>query len=196
MLSVWWHCRFVAATYEDNKNYYCGIVLLLGGCESLHFYKQAALGQLSLLQKAADVVVKDPDTPEALRERLETVQSILQFAEQQLDLPVGDRYQRYVGLERDYVVWNVFMYRLAMNSVQWCYPLVGCAPYRGYFAQADATALAANYADKGFDTYVAGVSANQLWVGLTILCLAVSSITANLRWRVCCFMSWPTAKSG
>ena len=116
---------------------------LASGCESLHFYKQAALGQLSLLQKAADVdaVVKDPDTPEALRERLETVQSILQFAEQQLDLPVGDRYQRYVGLEHDYVVWNVFVAPpLAMNSVQWCYPLVGCAPYRGYFAQADATA--------------------------------------------------------
>ena len=135
---------------------------LASGCESLHFYKQAALGQLSLLQKAVDVdaVVKDPDTPEALRERLETVQSILQFAEQQLDLPVGDRYQRYVGLEHDYVVWNVFVAPpLAMNSVQWCYPLVGCAPYRGYFAQADAIALAANYADKGFDTYVAGVSA-------------------------------------
>ena len=135
---------------------------LAGGCESLRFYKQAALGQLSLLQQAEDVdaLVTDPSTPEGLRQRLETVQGILQFAEQQLDLPVGDRYQRYVGLEQDYVVWNVFVAPpLVMNSVQWCYPVVGCAPYRGYFDQADAVALAANYADRGFDTYVAGVSA-------------------------------------
>ena len=135
---------------------------LAGGCESLRFYKQAALGQLSLLQQAEDVdaLVTDPSTPEVLRQRLETVQGILQFAEQQLDLPVGDRYQRYVGLEQDYVVWNVFVAPpLVMNSVQWCYPVVGCAPYRGYFDQADAVALAANYANQGFDTYVAGVSA-------------------------------------
>ena len=135
---------------------------LAGGCESLRFYKQAALGQFSLLQQAEDVdaLVTDPSTPQGLRQRLETVQGILQFAEQQLDLPVGDRYQRYVGLEQDYVVWNVFVAPpLVMNSVQWCYPLVGCAPYRGYFDQADAVALAANYADRGFDTYVAGVSA-------------------------------------
>ena len=135
---------------------------LAGGCESLRFYKQAALGQLSLLQQAEDVdaLVTDPSTPEGLRQRLETVQGILQFAEQQLDLPVGDRYQRYVGLEQDFVVWSVFVAPpLVMNSVQWCYPLVGCAPYRGYFDQADAVALAANYADRGFDTYVAGVSA-------------------------------------
>jgi len=135
---------------------------LAGGCESLRFYKQAALGQLSLLQQAEDVdaLVTDPSTPQGLRQRLETVQGILQFAEQQLNLPVGDRYQRYVGLEQDYVVWNVFVAPpLVMNSVQWCYPIVGCAPYRGYFDQADAVALAANYANQGFDTYVAGVSA-------------------------------------
>ncbi|MDP7389670.1 MAG: aminopeptidase, partial [Pseudomonadales bacterium] len=115
-----------------------------------------------MLQQAEDVdaLVTDPSTPEGLRQRLETVQGILQFAEQQLDLPVGDRYQRYVGLEQDYVVWNVFVAPpLVMNSVQWCYPVVGCAPYRGYFDQADAVALAANYANQGFDTYVAGVSA-------------------------------------
>jgi predicted aminopeptidase len=85
---------------------------------------------------------------------------MLQFAEQDLQLDVGGRYQSYVGLKRDHVVWNVFVApALVMRSEQWCYPLIGCAPYRGYFGKSDAEALAAVYAAKGFDTYVGGVSA-------------------------------------
>ena len=135
---------------------------LVGGCESLYFYQQAALGQLSLMRQGESVnsLLQDPDTPQALRERLQTVQSMLQFAEQDLQLDVGGRYQSYVGLKRDHVVWNVFVApALVMRSEQWCYPLIGCAPYRGYFGKSDAEALAAVYAAKGFDTYVGGVSA-------------------------------------
>jgi predicted aminopeptidase len=135
---------------------------LVGGCESLHFYQQAALGQLSLMRQGESVnsLLQDPDTPQALRERLQAVQSMLQFAEQDLQLDVGGRYQSYVGLKRDHVVWNVFVApALVMRSEQWCYPLIGCAPYRGYFGKSDAEALAAVYAAKGFDTYVGGVSA-------------------------------------
>ncbi|MEC7559822.1 MAG: aminopeptidase, partial [Pseudomonadota bacterium] len=135
---------------------------LAGGCESLRFYKQAALGQLSLLRQAENVSVllEDPDTPEDLRERLQLVQSMLQFAEQELKLSVEGRYQRYVSLDQDYVMWSVFVAPpLAMKSVQWCYLVVGCAPYRGYFDEARATAFAANYAAEGFDTYVGRVPA-------------------------------------
>ena len=103
---------------------------LVGGCESLYFYQQAALGQLSLMRQGESVnsLLQDPDTPQALRERLQTVQSMLQFAEQDLQLDVGGRYQSYVGLKRDHVVWNVFVApALVMRSEQWCYPLIGCA---------------------------------------------------------------------
>ena len=138
------------------------VCCLISGCESLRFYHQAALGQWTLLQRSAsmDVVLQDPATSAQLHTRLETIQSMLQFAEDELQLVVADRYQRYVALERDYVVWNVFAAPpLAMRSEQWCYPLVGCAPYRGYFAEADAHKLAARYDQKGFETYVGGVSA-------------------------------------
>ena len=66
---------------------------------------------------------------------------------------VADRYQRYVHLERDYVVWNVFAAPpLSMLSEQWCYPLIGCAPYRGFFDEADARAFAARYEQNGLLT--------------------------------------------
>ena len=135
---------------------------LAGGCESLQFYHQAALGQLALLRQsnAVDTLVQDPATTPRLRERLVMVQAMRDFAEQQLLLPVGDRYRRFVQLPRDYVVWNVFAAPpLDMRSELWCYPLIGCAPYRGYFAKGDADALAKRYAEQGFDSYVGGVSA-------------------------------------
>jgi predicted aminopeptidase len=124
------------------------VCCLFGGCESLGFYHQAALGQLDLLQRSKPIrtVLADPATSPQLRARLQRIQAMLQFAEDELQLRVADRYQRYVALGRDYVVWNVFAAPpLDMRSEQWCYPLVGCAPYRGYFDEADARALAAHY---------------------------------------------------
>ena len=138
------------------------VCCLFGGCESLGFYRQAALGQLDLLQRSKPIrtVLDDPATSPQLRTRLQRIQLMLRFAEDELQLRVADRYQRYVALGRDYVVWNVFAAPpLDMRSEQWCYPLVGCAPYRGYFDEADARALAARYQENGFDTYVGGVSA-------------------------------------
>ena len=135
---------------------------LFSGCESLRFYQQAIFGQGELLLRGTPTnsVISDPATSAQLRARLQTIQSMLQFAEDELQLVVADRYQRYVHLERDYVVWNVFAAPpLSMLSEQWCYPLIGCAPYRGFFDEADARAFAARYEQNGFDTYVGGVAA-------------------------------------
>ena len=83
---------------------------LFSGCESLRFYQQAIFGQGELLLRGTPTnsVISDPATSAQLRVRLQTIQSMLQFAEDELQLVVADRYQRYVHLERDYVVWNVF----------------------------------------------------------------------------------------
>ena len=135
---------------------------LSSGCESLRFYQQAAQGQWELLLNSTPTrsVIEDPATSAQLRARLQTIESMLEFAETELHLVVADRYQRYVHLERDYVVWNVFAAPpLSMRSEQWCYSLIGCAPYRGFFAEADARAFAARYKENGFDTYVGGVAA-------------------------------------
>ena len=135
---------------------------LSSGCESLRFYQQAAQGQWELLLNSTPTrsVIEDPATSAQLRARLQTIESMLEFAETELHLVVADRYQRYVHLEREYVVWNVFAAPpLSMRSEQWCYPLIGCAPYRGFFAEADARAFAARYKENGFDTYVGGVAA-------------------------------------
>jgi predicted aminopeptidase len=58
------------------------------------------------------------------------------------------------------VLWNVFATpELSLAPVQWCYPLLGCFAYRGFYAQADAQAAAALLRRKGYDVDIGGVPA-------------------------------------
>ncbi len=134
--------------------------VLLPGCESLRFYGQAVQGQLTILagrQSVARVLAR-PDTSEALRARLRLVQDARAFAEAQLGLPVGQRYDSYVDLRRPYAVWTVFAApQLSLAPAQWCYPVVGCAVYRGYFERAQADRFASDQQKLGLEVYVGGV---------------------------------------
>lgn len=135
---------------------------LLSGCEHIGFYNQAVTGHLGIMLGSQPVseLLNDPKTPGPLRQQLILAQKILQHAESQLLLDVDGKYQRYVQLQGDYVVWNVFAAKpLDLRGETWCYPVAGCAPYRGYYAQEDALAFADKYAHMGFETYVGGVSA-------------------------------------
>ncbi len=134
----------------------------LGGCTMTNYYSQALRGETSLLLAArpAEEWIADPQTPAGLRSQLELAQRIRTFASQALALPENRSYRRYADLHRDSAVWNVFAtgeFSLTLHS--WCYPVFGCASYRGYFDQADAQAYAAQLAGEGYDTNVAPIPA-------------------------------------
>jgi predicted aminopeptidase len=58
------------------------------------------------------------------------------------------------------VVWNVFATgELSVQPVQWCFLMVGCVSYRGYFAKENAEAFAIETARMGYDVYVGPVPA-------------------------------------
>ena len=137
-------------------------VLRSAGCETVGYYHQAAQGQWRLLSQrvAVDELVQSEDTAPELQARLKLSQDILDYANGQIGLDAEDRYRHFVDLQREYVVWNVVAaptYSLIPH--EWCYPIVGCAPYRGYFAQQDAQAKASEMAQENMDTYVGGVPA-------------------------------------
>lgn len=132
------------------------------GCETIHFYSQAAHGQLSLLAKREPIeaLLADPDTEAKLKHKLQVVQSALSFAGSDLDLPTEDQYDTYVALDRQYPLWNVVAADpLSLKAHHWCYPLIGCQTYRGYFSEDNARKKAAEMAEQGYDVYVRGVSA-------------------------------------
>jgi predicted aminopeptidase len=141
------------------------ITLLLGalfGCSTVGYYYQSARGQLDLMCRARDIdkLLKDDKATPAVRERLERVKSMRRFASESLDLPDNDSYKSYAALDRDYVLWNVFAApEMSIEPHKWCFPIVGCVVYRGYFKKEDAEKYARSLQEQGLETYVAGVPA-------------------------------------
>jgi predicted aminopeptidase len=126
------------------------------------YYVQATRGQIEVLSKREpiDEILESPDTEAELRRRLRLVQEARQFSVEELGLPDNRSYRAYTDLERDFVVWNVFAApEFSLEAREWCYPIVGCVSYRGYFSEEAANREAERLRKKGFDAAVGGVPA-------------------------------------
>lgn len=146
------------------------MALLLPGCastsdrppEGLAYYWQSLRGHLAMVNAARPVQdwLADEATAPALREQLALTQRIRTFAVRELALPDNASYRRYADLKRSAVVWNVVAAPPdALTLRTWCFAVVGCVGYRGYFEEADARAMAARLQAEGWETHVYGVPA-------------------------------------
>lgn len=138
------------------------LVTLLGACSTVNYYSQAVRGHLTLMMAAEpiDDLLAQPDTDPALQTRLALAMEARRFASTRLALPVGDAYLKYVELDRPYVVVNLIAVpEFSLAPHRWCYPIVGCQSYRGYFSLKDAHEEEQRFADKGYDTLIGGVTA-------------------------------------
>ena len=134
----------------------------LTGCQTIQYYSQAIGGQQRILQSRQPIskITADPNSSEILRQRLIFIMDVRAFAEDDLQLPVGNNYLTYVDLKRPYVAWNVVATpEFSMVPKTWCYPFVGCAAYRGYFAETDAYKYSESLKNVGYDVHVGGVTA-------------------------------------
>lgn len=134
----------------------------LVGCAQLPYYGQALRGHWAIMQARrpiAELIVSAQTDPQ-LRARLIQVQAIRRFAVEQLGLPDNGSYRSYVDLGRDAVTWNVYAApAFSLEPRRWCFPVVGCMAYRGYFREADARTYARRLAGEGWDTWVGPVTA-------------------------------------
>lgn len=138
------------------------VLWALAGCADLSYYWQSARGHLSLMHAARPVQqwLDDPATPTDLRRQLQLAQRMRVFAVERLHLPDNASYHRYADLQRRAAVWNAVAappYSLQLKT--WCFPFTGCLGYRGYYAEADAQALAVQLREDGLEASVYGVPA-------------------------------------
>jgi predicted aminopeptidase len=134
----------------------------LWSCQTVHYYSQAIDGQCRILLKRQPIstIMADPESPQSLRERLMFILKVREFAKNELQLPVNNHYLTYVDLKRSFVLWNVFAApEFSLTPKTWCYPVAGCAAYRGYFAETNARQYADRLSKQGYDVYVGGVTA-------------------------------------
>ncbi|NJC88168.1 MAG: aminopeptidase [Desulfuromonas sp.] len=135
---------------------------LLAACSDVGYCVQCVTGHLDVMNRTRPIeaVLKDQSVPEAERAQLARVLKIRAFAVDELGLPDNDSYRIYANLGRPYVVWNVVATsEFSFAPKQWCYPIVGCVAYRGYFDEKEARAMAVQLAAEGFDVDVNGVKA-------------------------------------
>lgn len=138
------------------------VVLGVSGCQTLSYYGQAIQGQYQIVthQQKIEKLLADPDTPAPLKAKLQLVQTLRTFAAKDLKLPVDGHYQKYVDVQRPYVVWNVEAAReFSLEAKSWWYPFVGSLDYRGYFSESGARKYAARLEKKGYEVCVEGVTA-------------------------------------
>jgi len=138
------------------------LLLCLAGCAGVGYYYQAVSGQMELWRKSQPIetLIGDSHTDPKLRERLELVQRVRDFASTELALPDNGSYRKYADLQRPYVVWNVFATdEFSMKPLDWCFPFAGCVAYRGYFSEKTAEEFGAGLQSKGRDVFVSGVPA-------------------------------------
>ena len=137
------------------------LALFQGGCATVDYYAQAVSGHFEVMGAARDMHSVIATTADAgLRTRLEQALEARAFATSQLRLPDNDSYTQYVDLQRPFVVWNIVATpELSLQPKTWCYLVVGCVAYRGYYEEASARSEADALKAAGFDVSVSGVRA-------------------------------------
>lgn len=129
----------------------------VSGCYLSHL----AVGQARLLQarRSIDALLADPTTPAELREQLELVGSVREFATQ-LGLEVGGQYTSFVAWPGDRIVTTVVATRPGeVEPAGFRFPLIGTLPYKGFFDPDRAEAEAGKLRAEGLDVCVFGVRA-------------------------------------
>lgn len=138
------------------------LCISFSACTTISYYHQSISGHFKMISKREQIVdiVNDSARDEKLIKQLNLALELRAFASSELKLPENDSYRSYVQLDQPYITWNVFAAdKYSISLQQWCFMVVGCVPYRGYFAESEAINFAENLSEQGLDVYVAGAPA-------------------------------------
>ena len=138
------------------------VMVLTTGCSTASYYAASARGHLAIVRAARPVAewLADPATPAPLKARLVLSQQMRDFAVTELGLPDNASYRRYADLQRGAAIWNVVAApELSLQLSTWCFPVVGCVGYRGYYERAGADAFRASLQQQGLEVSVYPVPA-------------------------------------
>lgn len=138
------------------------LTLAMGGCATFGYYGQSISGHFGVMAQARpiDEVLDNGASPPQLKGKLQHVLAVRDFATAELGLRDNRSYRTYADIRRPYVVWNVFAAReFSLEPKTWCFLVVGCVSYRGYYDERRAEAFAAELQSQGYDAFVGGVPA-------------------------------------
>jgi len=137
-------------------------LLQVSACSSLSYLFHTSSGHLQVMsqRQSIEALIEDDATESDDKKALQDVLRIREFASHELSLPNNKSYTSYVALNRDYVTWAVFAAEpYSLQAKTWCFIVVGCVPYRGYFSHQKALDFSLQLQQQGYETYVGPVPA-------------------------------------
>ncbi len=137
------------------------LILLFSGCQIGHSI-YASYNHLALLNSAEPIeeVLAKGDLTEEQKRKIILTQEVKSFAYDKLGIKKSKNYTEYVDLKRPYVVYNLnASEKWKFEPYLWGFPIIGHAPYIGYYSEEKALNEAADLQKKNYDTSIGGVSA-------------------------------------
>jgi predicted aminopeptidase len=134
---------------------------LFSGCQLTHLI-HVSYNHLAMLNAAEPVeeVLKSDKLTDEQKRKIRLTQEVKNFAYEKLKLKKSNNYSKYVDLKRPYVVYNVTASeKWKFEPYLWGFPIIGKAPYIGFYKEELAKEEAAELQKKDYDTTVYGVSA-------------------------------------
>ncbi len=136
-------------------------LFLFSGCQ-LGYLLRSATGQIEILNKRRPLAqaLQDPNLKPEEKAKLVLANEAKTFAEEKLGLKKTDNYTTFVKLDRPYVTYVVSAApKWELKHHLWHFPIIGDAPYKGYFDEDLAKKEDEELKKQDLDTYRRGVSA-------------------------------------
>lgn len=154
-----------AGIYKMNRLCYVTSAILLvvfaSGCQ-LGYLWHVSYSHMAMLNSEVPVkkILKSESLSADQRKKIELSQEVRQFSFAKLGLKESKNYTDYVDLKRPYVTYAVMAsYKWKLEPYLWSFPIIGKAPYKGFYSEKMAQEEASAMQKKNFDVYVRGVSA-------------------------------------
>ena len=133
----------------------------LGSC-GVSYLTQAMAGHFRIMNARHPIakILKNDTLSPATRSKLKLVLEIHDFAVRELGLPNNKSYTVYSRIRGKYPGWNVYCtHKFSVEPKTWCFPVVGCVVYHGYFKYGKALAFAEKMKKQDLDVYVSPFTA-------------------------------------
>lgn len=143
-----------------------GLMVLVAGYLALvptgRYLLRAGWEEAKILwrRRPISALVADTTVAPLTRQKLRLVLDARAYADDALDLDVGESFATFSQLDRDTLVLVLSAaYRDRLRYHRWWFPLVGRVPYKGWFDFGQARAAEREFQQRGFDTYLRPASA-------------------------------------
>ncbi|HET7275986.1 MAG TPA: aminopeptidase [Longimicrobiaceae bacterium] len=132
------------------------VLSVLSACSPLYVIR-AGYEEAKILSRREPIteLVRDTTVPRERREKLEMVLEVRAFANDVLELEVGDSYTTFSQLDSDTLALVLSASRKdRFEAYTWWFPIIGDVPYKGFFSEDDARDAIADLEEQGYDTYL------------------------------------------